>query len=86
MGSTELAANWFRATQAEDKIRREGIRGKAASNQAHYHMGKAVRRFIVDEQGGVPPEQLPTPAQSIQQVERAEQARLFGEAGDGGEA
>jgi DNA-damage-inducible protein D len=80
MGSTELAANWFRATQAEDKITREGIQGRDAANATHFTVGRAVRRFIVDELGGVPPEQLPTPANSIQQVERAEQARIEGEA------
>lgn len=80
MGSTELAANWFRATQADDKIRREGIQGKAAANQTHHDVGRAIRRFIVEELGGVPPEQLPTPAQSIQQVERAERARMEREA------
>ncbi len=75
MGSTELAANLFRATQAEDKLRRSGNIGQAAANQVHYDMGKAVRQFILD-QGGTPPEELPTPAQSIQQLQRAEQRRI----------
>jgi DNA-damage-inducible protein D len=75
MGSTELAANAFRSTQAEDKIRREGLRGKAAANQAHEEMGAAVRGFIRD-QGGTMPEDLPTPAESIQQAAAAERKRL----------
>lgn len=78
MGSTELAANLFRATQTEEKLRREGITGKAAANKAHHDMGAAVRAFII-EQGGTPPEELPTPAESIQQVERKEQQRLQAE-------
>jgi DNA-damage-inducible protein D len=78
MGSTELAANLFRATQAEEKLRRSGPIGQAAANQVHYDMGKAVRQFILD-QGGTPPEQLPTPAQSIQQLQRQEQQRLEAE-------
>ncbi len=78
MGSTELAANLFRATQTEEKLRREGITGKAAANKAHHDMGAAVRAFII-EQGGTPPEELPTPAESIQQVERKEQWRLQAE-------
>ena len=77
MESTELAANWFRITQTGDKLRHladEGVTGQGIANQTHYHMGKAVRAFIV-EQGNTLPEDSPTPAQSIQQVERAEQER-----------
>lgn len=75
MNSEELAANWFRVTQAEAKIRREGVDNKGDANRVHFHMGKAVRSFIL-EQGGTPPEELPTPELSIQQLERAEQQRL----------
>ncbi len=39
MGSTELAANLFRATQTEDKLRRDNIQGKAAANRTHYEVG-----------------------------------------------
>src|SRR5215213_3742817 len=46
MGSTELAANLFRSTQAEEKIRREKIKGKEAANQAHENVGKEVRATI----------------------------------------
>ena len=77
MGGAELAANWFRITQTDDKLRHladEGVTGQGIANQTHYHMGKAVRAFIV-EQGATLPEELPTPTQSIQQVERAEQKR-----------
>ena len=42
MGSTELAANLFRATQTEEKLRREKIKGKAKANQAHYYVGRKV--------------------------------------------
>lgn len=67
MGSTELAANLFRATQTEDKIRREQIKGKTKANEAHYEVGKKVRKAIADI-GGTMPEDLP-PAESIKQVE-----------------
>jgi DNA-damage-inducible protein D len=40
MGSTELAANLFRATQAEEKLRRENIKGKDKANAAHYQASK----------------------------------------------
>ncbi|WIG59586.1 MAG: DNA-damage-inducible protein D [Ktedonobacterales bacterium] len=75
MGSEELAANFFRITQTEAKIRREGIQGKDAANQTHYDVGKRVRETIEDL-GGTPPEQLPTPTKSIEQIRRDEQKRL----------
>lgn len=76
MGSTELAANLFRATQAEEKIRREHIKGKDKANEAHYEVGKKVRKAIADI-GGTMPEDLPT-AESIKQVE-AKQRNLLEE-------
>ena len=79
MGSTELAANLFRSTQAEEKLRREGITGKAAANRAHHDVGAAVRRFIVEELGGTPPEQLPTPTQSVTQLQAHERQRIESE-------
>ena len=59
MGSTELAANLFRATQAEEKLRREKITGKANANKAHREVGAKVRQTI-KELGGTMPEGLPT--------------------------
>jgi DNA-damage-inducible protein D len=66
MGSTELAANLFRATQAEEKLRREKIRGKAKANQTHYEVGRKVRQTI-QELGGTMPEDLPA-ADSIKKI------------------
>lgn len=68
MGSTELAANLFRATQTEEKIKREQIQGKANANQAHYEVGKKVRKTI-QELGGTMPENLPA-AESIKKIEQ----------------
>lgn len=68
MGSTELAANLFRATQAEEKLRRDKVRGKQTANQTHYEVGKKVRQTI-SELGGTMPEALPTPDTSIKQLE-----------------
>jgi len=68
MGSTELAANLFRATQAEDKLRRENIKGKFKANQAHYEVGEKVRQTI-REIGGTMPENL-APAEDIVKMER----------------
>lgn len=74
MGSTELAANLFRATQTDEKLRKENIIGKEAANQTHYEVGKKVRQTI-KELGGTMPEDLPTPEKSIKQIER-EQKKL----------
>lgn len=74
MGSEELAANLFRATQTDAKLRRENIKGKAEANQTHYDVGRKVRQTIEDL-GGTMPENLPTPDKSIKQLER-EQKKL----------
>lgn len=74
MGSTELAANLFRATQTEEKLRRERITDKDQANRTHHDVGVAVRRTIA-ELGGTMPEDLPTPEKSIQQVQRDEATR-----------
>ena len=78
MGSTELAANLFRATQTEEKLRRDDVTGKDAANETHYEVGRHVRRTI-EEIGGTMPEDLPTPDRSAKELER-EQKRL--ESGD----
>ena len=69
MGSTELAANLFRATQTEEKLRRENIQGKDKANNTHYEVGQKIRNTI-KELGGIMPEDLPTPQKSIKQIER----------------
>ncbi len=58
MGSEELAANLFRATQAEAKLRREGTKGKGEANELHKEVGAMVRKTIHDI-GGTMPENLP---------------------------
>jgi len=67
MGSTELAANLFRATQTEEKLRKENIQGKANANRIHHEVGAKVRQTI-KELGGTMPEDLPTP-ESIKKLE-----------------
>jgi DNA-damage-inducible protein D len=68
MGSTELAANLFRASQTEEKLRNENIKGKQKANQTHYEIGKKVRQTI-KEIGGTMPEQLPV-ADNIKKVQK----------------
>lgn len=74
MGSTELAANLFRATQIDEKLRRENIQGKQEAYDTHYEVGKKVRQTIM-ELGGTMPEDLPTPKKSIAQIEREQERR-----------
>lgn len=74
MGYEELAANLFRATQTEAKLRRENVQGKSEANRTHFNVGKEVRDTI-ERLGGTMPEDLPTPEKSIKQIER-EQKRI----------
>ncbi|SDY74369.1 DNA-damage-inducible protein D [Proteiniborus ethanoligenes] len=69
MGSTELAANLFRATQTDEKLRRENIKGKNNANNTHFEVGAKVRQTI-KELGGTMPEDLPTPEKSVKQIEK----------------
>ena len=73
MGSTELAANLFRATQTEEKLRRENLKGKQKANQTHFEVGKKVRKTI-EELGGTMPENLPI-ANNIKEVEKAQKPK-----------
>ncbi len=75
MGSTELAANLFRATQTEEKLRKDKIRGKQKANLTHYEIGKKVRKTI-EEIGGTMPENLPI-ADSIKKIENAKEPKLL---------
>lgn len=75
MGYEELAANLFRATQTEAKLRRENIQGKQEANKTLFEVGKKVRDTIKDL-GGTMPEDLPTPEKSIQQLEREQKKKL----------
>jgi DNA-damage-inducible protein D len=74
MGSTELAANLFRATQTEEKLRREKVRGKTAANITHQKVGAKVRQTI-KELGGTMPEDLPT-AESIKKLETGQRKQI----------
>lgn len=69
MGSTELAANLFRATQTEEKLRREHVQGKDQANTVHFQVGSKVRRTI-EELGGTMPEDLPAPPKSTSRLEK----------------
>ncbi len=74
MGSTELAANLFRATQAEEKLRRDEVKGKDAANRTHREVGAKVRQTI-RELGGTMPEELPV-VESIKKIETQQRKQL----------
>lgn len=78
MGSTELAANLFRATQTEEKLRRDEVDSKQIANQTHYEVGQKVRQTIQDL-GGTMPESLPPPEKSIQQLKIAAKGKAVPE-------
>ncbi|MFZ1720072.1 MAG: DNA damage-inducible protein D [Candidatus Moraniibacteriota bacterium] len=65
-GNTELAANLFRITQTDEKIKKEKIRGDRSASQTHFMIGGKVRQTIKDI-GGTLPEDLP-PEQHIREI------------------
>ena len=69
MGSEELAANLFRITQTESKLKRENIKTEKESNQVHYTVGKNIRE-VIKKNGGTMPEDLPTPNKSLKELEK----------------
>lgn len=73
MGSTELAANLFRATQTEEKLKRDNIKDKQKANQTHFDIGNKVRKTI-EEIGGTMPEDLPV-ADSIKKLEKEKKTK-----------
>lgn len=75
MGSEELAANLFRATQTDAKLRRDNIQGKETANETHFEVGNKVRQTI-KELGGTMPEDLPTPDKSIKTLRKEEKKRI----------
>ncbi|MGI5892484.1 MAG: hypothetical protein ACOX7H_07155 [Bacillota bacterium] len=74
MGPTELAANYFRITQTEEKLHKENIQGESKANYTHFNVGKTVRKTMI-EISGTAPEDLPKPEKSIKQLEK-EQKKL----------
>lgn len=69
MGSTELAANFFRITQTEERLKKGDIKGEDKANKTHYNIGKKVRETM-EEISGVLPEELPTPEKSVKELEK----------------
>lgn len=66
MDKTELAANLFRVTQTDEKIKSECIRGQAPLEAAAKKVGMVIRETMM-RLGGRPPEKLP-PVEDIRKV------------------
>lgn len=69
MGSTELAANYFRITQTEERLKKGDIQGENNANNTHFNIGKKVRETMI-EISGTKPEELPTPERSIKEIQK----------------
>lgn len=75
MGSEELAANLFRITQTEGKLKKDKVTSKNEANKIHYEVGKSVRKAI-KEIGGTMPEELPPAEKSIKQLEKEQKKQI----------
>ena len=69
MCSEELAANLFRITQTESKLKKDNVRLEKTANETHYNIGKNIREVII-KNGGTMPEDLPTPDRSLKEIEK----------------
>ena len=76
MGSEELAANLFRITQTESKLKRDNISTEKEANKTHYNIGKNIREVIA-KNAGTMPENLPTPEKSLKQLEKESKKKLL---------
>ena len=76
MGSEELAANLFRITQTESKLKRDNISTEKDANKTHYNIGKNIREVIA-KNGGTMPEELLTPKKSLKQLEKESKKELM---------
>ena len=75
MGSEELAANLFRITQTEAKLKKDNISSEDDANQTHYNIGKNIRDVII-KNGGTMPEKLPTPKKSLKELEKEKKIQI----------
>ena len=75
MGSEELAANLFRITQTESRLKKDNICSEKEANKTHYNIGKNIRE-VIEKNGGTMPEDLPTPKNSLKQLEKENKKTL----------
>lgn len=82
MGSTELAANLFRISQTDEKLRKDKVQDDDTATAVNHAVGKEVREAI-EKIGGTMPEDLPTPDKSIAQIEKEQLEMLKSKAKNG---
>lgn len=75
MGSTELAANIFRISQTEEKLKNDNVLNETDACDTHYIVGKTIREAI-EKLGGTMPEDLPTPDKSLKELEKEELLKI----------
>ena len=75
MGSVELAANLFRITQTESKLKRDNISSENEATMVHFNIGKNIREVIA-KNGGTMPEDLPTPKKSLKEIEKEKKTQI----------
>jgi len=76
MNEDELVANLFRINQAKQKLIKDNIRGEKEAKDAHYEVGKKVRKVIADI-GGTMPEEMPTPKKSLKELEKESKSKFI---------
>ena len=69
MGSEELAANLFRITQTESRLKKDNISLEKYANETHYNIGRNIREVIA-KNGGTMPEDQVTPERSLKELEK----------------
>ena len=69
MGSEELAANLFRITQTESRLKKDNISLEKYANETHYNIGRNIREVIA-KNGGTMPEDQNTPEKSLKELEK----------------
>ena len=77
-GTTELAANLFRITQTDEKIKKDDVKGDDQASRTHFMVGGKVRQTIKDI-GGTTPENLP-PEKHIKEL-KSKKKKLLKETG-----
>ncbi|MDR0975570.1 MAG: DNA damage-inducible protein D [Christensenellaceae bacterium] len=75
MNSSELIANLFRISQADEKIKNENIKGTKNINKAHNEVGQNVREAIKKNKG-ILPENQPTPEKSVEEITKEQLKEL----------
>lgn len=75
MCSEELIANLFRISQTESKLKRDNVSSETKANETHYIVGKNIRETIL-KNGGIMPEDMPTPDKSLKKLEKDKNKKL----------